>query len=73
MIFVHRNAYQKKNPPRSPPTIKVEQQQICLTKKSFSSEKNPKKTNMTMENPPFEDVFHIEHGNFPMSCYHLVN
>ena len=28
----------------------------------------PLKTNMTMENPPFEDVFPIEHGYFPMSC-----
>ena len=26
------------------------------------------KTNMTMENPPFEDVFPVEHGDFPMSC-----
>ena len=26
------------------------------------------KTNMTMEIPPFEDVFPIEHGDFPMSC-----
>ena len=26
------------------------------------------KTNMTMENPPFEDVFPIENGDFPMSC-----
>ena len=26
------------------------------------------KTNMTMQNPPFEDVFPIEHGDFPMSC-----
>ena len=24
----------------------------------------PPKTNMTMENPPFEDVFPIEHGDF---------
>ena len=24
-------------------------------------------TNMTMENPPVEDVFPIEHGDFPMS------
>ena len=23
---------------------------------------------MTMENPPFEDVFPIEHGDFPISC-----
>ena len=23
---------------------------------------------MTMEHPPFEDVFPIEHGDFPMSC-----
>ena len=28
----------------------------------------PPKTNMTMEDPPFEDVFPIEHGDFPMSC-----
>ena len=28
----------------------------------------PPKTNMTMEHPPFEDVFPIEHGDFPMSC-----
>ena len=26
------------------------------------------KTNMTMENPPFEDVFASENGDFPMSC-----
>ena len=24
---------------------------------------NPSKTNMAMENPPFEDVFPIEHGD----------
>jgi len=24
---------------------------------------------MTMENPPFADVFPLEHGDFPMSCY----
>jgi len=28
----------------------------------------PQKTNMTQENPPFEDVFPIEIGNFLMSC-----
>ena len=28
----------------------------------------PPKTNMTVENPPFEDVFPIENRNFPMSC-----
>ncbi len=28
----------------------------------------PLKTNMTMETPPFEDVFPIENGDFPMSC-----
>ena len=27
-----------------------------------------KKTNMTMEHPPSEDVFPIEHWYFPMSC-----
>ena len=25
----------------------------------------PLKTNMTMENQPFEDVFHIKHRDFP--------
>ena len=29
----------------------------------------PPKTNMTMENPPFEDVFPIGNGDFPMSCW----
>ena len=29
---------------------------------------HPAKTNMTMEHPPFEDVFPIENGDFPMSC-----
>ena len=28
----------------------------------------PRKTNVTMENLPFEDVFPIENGDFPMSC-----
>ena len=28
----------------------------------------PPKTNITMENPPFEDVFPIENGDVPMSC-----
>ena len=28
----------------------------------------PPKTNMTMENPLFEDVFPIENKDFPMSC-----
>ena len=28
----------------------------------------PPKTNMTTENPPFEDVFPIEERHFPMSC-----
>ena len=28
----------------------------------------PWKTNMTMKDPPFEDVFPIEHGDFPTSC-----
>ena len=28
----------------------------------------PRKTKMTMEHPPFEDVFPIENGDVPMSC-----
>jgi len=27
----------------------------------------PLKTNVTLEDPPFEDVFPIENGDFPMS------
>ena len=27
-----------------------------------------RKTNMTMDNSPFEDVFPIKNGDFPMSC-----
>ena len=27
----------------------------------------PKKTNMTIKHPPFEDVFPIENGDFPVS------
>ena len=30
------------------------------------------KTNMTMQNPPFEDVFPIENRDFPMSCLFSV-
>ena len=39
-----------------------------LTQSSLHAEIPPPKTNMTMENPPFEDVFPIENGDFPMSC-----
>ena len=28
----------------------------------------PLKTNMPMENPPFEEVSPIEHGGFPIQC-----
>ena len=28
----------------------------------------PPKTDMAIENPPFEDVFPVENGDFPMSC-----
>ena len=31
----------------------------------------PPKTNMTMDNQQFEDVFPIEHGDFPLSCWFL--
>ena len=31
----------------------------------------PPKTNMAIENPPFEDVFSIENVDFPMSCWFL--
>ena len=34
----------------------------------FWEPRNRPKTNMTMENPPFEDVFPIENGDFPMLC-----
>ena len=32
------------------------------------AEVTPKKNNMAMENPAFEDVFPIENGVIPMSC-----
>ena len=35
--------------------------------------RSPKKTNMTMKHPPFEDVFPIEHGDFPMSVFRGVS
>ena len=44
--------------------------QLCNDSMSFLKwrcDTSPK-TNMTMENPPFEDVFPIKHGVFPMSC-----
>ena len=34
--------------------------------KMLHPEITPLKTNMTMENPPFEDVFPIEHGDVPL-------
>ena len=34
----------------------------------FFGVSTPSKTNMAMENPPFEDVFPVEHGDFPTSC-----
>ena len=34
----------------------------------FLIDVHPPKTNMTMENPPFEDVFPINNGDVPMSC-----
>ena len=34
----------------------------------FGNKNTLPKTNMTLENPPFEDVFPIENGEFPMSC-----
>ena len=35
---------------------------------SFVVVYTPRKTNMTINHPPFEVVFPIEHGDFPMSC-----
>ena len=35
--------------------------------RGFAATKGPK-TKMTMENQPFEDIFPIEHRNFPLSC-----
>ena len=33
----------------------------------------PPKTKMTMENPPFEHVFPIEHGDFPLNPGWLIS
>ena len=35
---------------------------------SFGAGTPQKKTNMSTENPPLEDVFPIEIGDIPMSC-----
>ena len=29
----------------------------------------PPKTNVTIDKEPFEDLSHIEDGDFPLSCY----
>ena len=34
----------------------------------FQNHWKPQKTNMTMDDLPFEDVFPIENGDVPMSC-----
>ena len=34
----------------------------------FSRRVLPQKTNMTLENQPFEDVSPIKHGDFSLSC-----
>ena len=43
-------------------------QSTCQDKVLLIKCVSPKKTNMTMEHPPFQDVFPIENGDFPMSC-----
>ena len=40
---------------------------LLKMEKGSHHELPPQKTNMTMENQTFEDVFPIEHGDFPMS------
>ena len=37
---------------------------FCFFKEKEWTKNTPKKTNMTMEKPPFEDVLHREHGGF---------
>ena len=37
-------------------------------KVTYPNHIHSQKSNMTVENPPFEDVFPIENGDFPMSC-----
>ena len=41
---------------------------MALTRCVSGNRETLPKTNMTMENPPFEDVLPIENGDFPMSC-----
>ena len=43
---------------------------VCLFAVYFFDGITPPKltTNMTMEHQPFEDVFPIENGDFPLSC-----
>ena len=48
--------------------IKISPNAITTFKDTYLYIYTPPKTNMTMENPPFEDVFPIDNGDFPMSC-----
>jgi len=54
-----------------PPFMILEREGSSLlsnSQKPPETEDNPPKTNMTMEIPPFEDVFPIAHGDVPKSC-----
>ena len=61
--------------PNPPPELKWEAKErqpwqqinILMSHNESNETFTPLKTNMTMETPPFEDVFPIENGDFPMS------
>ena len=42
---------------------------VCVEIQSSNKKIHPPKTNMSMENPPFEDILPLENGDFPMSCW----
>ena len=42
--------------------------QLLITNCFLLEKIQPRKTNMTMENQPFEDVSPVKHGDIPLSC-----
>ena len=49
--------------------IHLDQGHFFLDATRTTTNYTPKKTNMTIKHPPFEDVFPVENGDFPMSCW----
>ena len=49
-------------------TLKKKTLGLSFPRHKLISGTTPLKTNMTVDYPPFEDVFPIENGEFPVSC-----